>query len=645
MLHASNIWFTYPAAPAPTAAADAAAAAVHGVTLDVPRGGLVGLLGPNGSGKTTLVRLLAGTLRPDAGRVTLKGIDLEQQSRAAIARQVAVVPQETHLAFDYSVLEVALMGRHPHLGRFALEGPADVAIARESLAATGTAALERRPFATLSGGEKQRVIIASALAQAAGLMLLDEPTASLDLGYQLDIAALLARLNRERGITMVLATHDLALAARLCRDLVLIRDGRLLASGPIETVLTSAAVADLYGVEAEVRRNQSSGQLTVVPLKRLPPEGRPEGPPTQVRAGLKPGPYDDRPPVVPLPETREPGAQSRVSPVRARLLLTLALFGSVALAAVLLAPLVGSTRLSLARAFSRSIPFTRNVDAQIFFVARLPRTLAGALVGAALAAAGVVFQALLRNPLATPFTLGVSAGAALGAMLVITFPLQLALAGVATVPLASFAGSLGAVAIVYALATARRRGLSTDVLLLAGVTLNAFFSALILFVQYFADFSQTFRTVRWLMGNLDLAEYAAILGALPLTVIALVAFAWLPRSLNLLALGPDAAATRGVDVVGAQRLAFFSASLATGAAVSLAGPIGFIGIVVPHLVRLLVGADHRIVLPASALFGAAFLIACDVVARSLIAPMELPVGIVTAIIGGPFFLWLLIRRA
>jgi len=319
-------------------------------------------------------------------------------------------------------------------------------------------------------------------------------------------------------------------------------------------------------------------------------------------------------------------------------------FGSLAAAACLLAPIAGSTSIDLARVFDRSVPFAENVDAQIFFVARLPRTLAGALVGASLAAAGVVLQALLRNPLATPFTLGVSAGAALGAMLAITFASSLAFAGVPTVALASFAGSLGAVGIVYALATVRRRGLSTDVLLLAGVTLNAFFSALILFVQFFADFSQTFRTVRWLMGDLDVSGYGPILGAIPPLVFAFGAFAWLTRALNLLSMGPDAAATRGVNVHTAQRLAFFSASVATGAAVSLGGPVGFIGIIVPHLVRLMVGADHRIVLPASALFGAAFLVGCDVVARTALAPLELPVGIITAMIGGPFFLWLLIRK-
>ena len=327
-----------------------------------------------------------------------------------------------------------------------------------------------------------------------------------------------------------------------------------------------------------------------------------------------------------------------------RLALTVAGFGLLALTAILTAPLVGSTHISLSRAFDRTIPFADNVDAQIFFIARLPRTLAGAVVGSMLASAGVVFQGLLRNPLATPFTLGVSAGAALGAMLAITFSWSFAWAGVSAAAAASFLGSLAAVGIVYALARARHRGLSTNVLLLAGVTMNAFFSALILFVQYFADFSQTYRILRWLMGDLDVSSYQPIVTALPFVVLSLVSFAWLARPLNLLSLGDESAETRGLNVTAAQRTAFVTASLATGAAVSVGGPVGFIGIVVPHLVRLIVGPDHRLVLPASALFGAAFLVGCDVLARTVMSPIELPVGVITALIGGPFFLWLLVRK-
>lgn len=326
---------------------------------------------------------------------------------------------------------------------------------------------------------------------------------------------------------------------------------------------------------------------------------------------------------------------------RRRLARTVVAYAAVTAAVLIAAPLVGSTPVDLRRVFDPTIPFAENADAQIFFVARLPRVLAGALVGAALATSGVVFQGLLRNPLATPFTLGVSAGAALGAILAIT--LGWTAGSLPAVSLASFAGAGMAVAIVYGLARLRRGGLSTNVLLLAGVTLNAFFSALILFVQYFAGFAETFRALRWLMGDLDVSAYGPLGTAAVLIAVAFLVFAWLARPLNLLSLGADSAETRGLDVARAQRAAFFSASLATGAAVSVGGPIGFIGIVVPHLVRLMTGADHRLVLPASALFGAAFLVACDVLARTVMAPVELPVGVVTALLGGPFFLWLLVR--
>jgi iron complex transport system permease protein len=320
------------------------------------------------------------------------------------------------------------------------------------------------------------------------------------------------------------------------------------------------------------------------------------------------------------------------------------LYGLLTLVTCLLAPLVGSTSINFWRALDRSIPFADNVDGQIFFLARMPRVLAGAVVGAALASAGVVLQALLRNPLATPFTLGVSAGAALGAVLAITVGATAAVGPLSTVPLASLGGASVAAAIVYALASRPGRPMSTSVLLLAGVTLNSFFSALILFVQYMGDFTETYRTVRWLMGDLDVGGLGPVWAALPLILVAFGIFALLPSSLNLLSVGADSAATRGVDVGRTQRLAFLSAALATSAAVSLAGPIGFVGIVVPHLVRLMIGVDHRIVLPASALFGAAFLVACDLVARTILAPVEVPVGVVTAMLGGPFFLWMLVRR-
>jgi len=242
--------------------------AVSGVSLAVPRGSFTGLLGPNGCGKTTLLKLMAGVLRPESGTVTLEGRVLADLPRRTAARHVAVVPQDTHPAFDYTALEIVLMGRHPHLRPTQLEGPADLAIAHRSLDSTGTLHLADRPFNSLSGGERQRVVIASALAQQPDVLLLDEPTASLDLGYQLEVASLLRRLSRERDVTMVMATHDLNLAASMCDALALLRDGRLLRYGPAAEVLSRNAVRELYDVEADVQFHEAAGHLTVTPVRR-----------------------------------------------------------------------------------------------------------------------------------------------------------------------------------------------------------------------------------------------------------------------------------------------------------------------------------------------------------------------------------------
>jgi iron complex transport system ATP-binding protein len=270
LLQAADVHFGY----------DPASPVVRGVSLDVPPGAFLGILGPNGSGKTTLLRLLAGTRRPSRGHVTLDGTDLSRVPRATIARRMAVVPQETHLAFDYTALEVVLMGRYPHLRAFEIEGPEDVTIARQSLEATGTRDLQDRLFSTLSGGEKQRVVIAAALAQIGrpagtgtsnAVLLLDEPTAALDLAYQLEVAALLRELQDRLPIAIVVSTHDLNFAASLCRTIVLLKRGEVLASGPIDDVVTPARIRELYGVEAEVERRPSTGHLIVVPVARTEP--------------------------------------------------------------------------------------------------------------------------------------------------------------------------------------------------------------------------------------------------------------------------------------------------------------------------------------------------------------------------------------
>jgi len=263
MLHASELSYGY------SSGRHTRSFTLDDVSVTVERGSLTGLLGPNGCGKTTLLNLLSGVLQPARGQVSLNGIRLAGRSRRDIARRLAVVPQETHPAFDYTVMEMVLMGRHPHLGTFELEGPSDLALARDSLAATGTDHLAGRAYMTLSGGEKQRVVIASALTQSPEVLLLDEPTASLDLGYQLEVAALLRRLNRDRGVTMVLATHDLNLAASLCDRLILMRDGRVVAQGATRDVLTAASIRRIYDVDADVSFHGAAGHVTVTPLRRV----------------------------------------------------------------------------------------------------------------------------------------------------------------------------------------------------------------------------------------------------------------------------------------------------------------------------------------------------------------------------------------
>jgi iron complex transport system ATP-binding protein len=253
---------------------------LRGVTMEMPANSFVGILGPNGSGKTTLLRALAGVIRPSRGSVLLDGRDLTTVPRHLLARRMAVVPQETHLAFDYTVLEVVLMGRYPYLGTFEVEGPADFSVARDSLAATGTLEFQDRAFDTLSGGEKQRVILAAALAQIAGaeqdgILLLDEPTVALDLAYQLELGTLLRDLQRRRPMAIAVSTHDLNFAASLCRTLVLLKDGEVLAAGATADVLTPDHIRRLYGVDAEVTRHAGTGRIVVIPLQRVSTGGGP----------------------------------------------------------------------------------------------------------------------------------------------------------------------------------------------------------------------------------------------------------------------------------------------------------------------------------------------------------------------------------
>lgn len=313
------------------------------------------------------------------------------------------------------------------------------------------------------------------------------------------------------------------------------------------------------------------------------------------------------------------------------------------LLAFVLCPAIGSVSISLPKAILEIGSVSESLDASVLFRTRLPRILLAALTGAALAVAGVVFQALLRNPLATPFTLGVSSGGAMGAVIAIKLGLDISVFGFSAVPLFSFAGSAGAVILVYALAQSRGQ-LPTSILLLAGVSISFFFSALILFTHYLADFTESHKMLRWLMGGLDIIGYGSILKILPFWGAGITLLLIKMRDLDQLSFGSYVAWSRGVDVARSQKTCFLAASLVTSAVVSLAGPIGFVGLIVPHTIRFLVGPSHKLLLPSSMFAGAGFLIICDTVARTVLAPTEIPVGVLTAMVGGPFFIALLFRE-
>ena len=232
---------------------------LRGIGFDVEKGDFLGVIGPNGSGKTTLLRVIDGILKPQEGEVRLEGTEIGRLRREALARCVAVVPQYSALAFPFSVEEVVLMGRSPHLSRWRFEGEQDLRIAREAMEMTDTLALAARDMESLSGGERQRVLIARALAQEPRLMLLDEPTAFLDIRHQVDFFDRIRALNRERGLTVVAVTHDINLAAHYCDRIILLKGGRIEAAGPVETVITEEHIRKAYETKILVDRHPGTG--------------------------------------------------------------------------------------------------------------------------------------------------------------------------------------------------------------------------------------------------------------------------------------------------------------------------------------------------------------------------------------------------
>ena len=276
----------------------------------------------------------------------------------------------------------------------------------------------------------------------------------------------------------------------------------------------------------------------------------------------------------------------------------------------------------------------------ILLQVRLPRLLLAALTGATLSLTGAVFQALLRNPLADPYILGISGGSALGAVIAMGFSLHLMIIGFQIVPIFSICGALLTILFVYNFSRIGNY-LPTQTMLLAGISLQAMLSALILFLQTLLDPLQLMQVFTWLMGNIPTPEYGNLLWIFLYVVVAIGVILPQARHLNALTLGELDAQIVGIDVERLKKILFFACSLLTGSIVALTGLIGFVGIIVPHLLRLTIGPDHRYLLPACVIFGSIFMVVADTLARTLLSPTEIPVGVITALIGGPFFLFLL----
>jgi iron complex transport system permease protein len=317
--------------------------------------------------------------------------------------------------------------------------------------------------------------------------------------------------------------------------------------------------------------------------------------------------------------------------------------GALLVLVMLLCSLVGPQAISWKAVLNGPAgPADANPDYEIFVHFRVPRILLAALVGAALAGAGVVFQALLRNPLADPYILGISSGAGLGAMVAVVSGLSWTLWGRSPIAVFAFAGAVGTVWLVWGIGRFAGKYHVTG-LLLAGVVVNAFFSALIMFLASVAKTEQLYATMFWLMGNMLEEDFLVLWVSGGCITAGIVGLFFLSPKLNIISVGYDDARSVGVCVERIELAAFAISAFVTAVAVSLSGLIGFVGLIIPHAVRLVFGPDHRQLLPLSSLAGAMFLVVADTVARMVVAPAQLPVGVITALVGGPFFLVLLIR--
>ena len=564
------------------------------------------ILGANGAGKSTLLKAIGDLIRPDRGDVFLGDVPLGALSARERARRIAYVPQRLE-----SLPPLTVAGFVAH-GTFAWDEPAPQAAqrAQDALEELGIASFAPRLLPELSGGELQLCVLASAIAQDARIILLDEPTSALDIRHAEMLCTALRNMTK-RGVTVVSSTHALPLAARYADESILLHDGRCLWQGA--GFPPPAALADAFGMPAAYFE-------TSYPLATMQ-----EGPiPMNGEEFCAREPKDHECACEPFSDTRHADMRTDTArpPLRRPRVLTGALIAFF-LALLLAGPWVGATWAQ---------------EDGVFWMLRVPRVLWGAIAGSALAICGGVLQALFQNSLATPYTLGIASGASFGAMTAI----QLGIAGVLGLSLCAAAGGMVTLAAVLFIAT--KSGLRQPMYcLLAGVAASMFCAAAGLVVQAFASPLTAQQMMRWQLGGLEIAGYSSFASVPVIAVAAAFLFAQ-ARPLEILSVDADLAASRGVRVERTRALALAAAGIATALIVSVCGPIGFVGLIVPNAVRRFTGANLRRLLPLSAIAGASFLMLADTVARVLERVAWIPAGVVTALAGTPIFLAILMRN-
>lgn len=592
------------------------------INLTIQAGEWIAIVGPNGSGKTTLLRCLAGLLKPTTGSILLEGKPLSAYTRRELAQKIAVLSQVQEVETAMTVRELVQTGRYPY-GRFWQKlRPEDEREVELAIQRVGLTDFATRRVDSLSGGERQRAFLAAAMAQATPILLLDEPMTYLDLAAQATFWDVLQHYRQERGITVIWVTHQLhSLADEACR-VVGIRKGHCILDGSARKVLTPEGMMHLFGR----------------PIGFQPADASHTMPPTATALSTssltEQSPHhstQSQPPSCVAADSIRPKWPRGMTALGVLLL---------SLSAIGIAAWVGRPCLSLRAIFHP----TDSLEFQLLTQFRLPRAMTAFCVGAVLSLAGLVFQALFRNPLATPYTLGVSSGAALGAVVALLFLIGTPLAtGGAFVEVFSLLGALLSIGFVYGIYRLKRRA-NLSTLLLAGVGCNFLFSSLILLFQAICDPHQTLQTIYWMMGHIRADGFKHIGPLLMAFGVSGTLVGFWTRELDLLSLGDELAAARGVANQRIRTILFFVISWAVALVVSQCGPIGFVGMMVPHLCRLLFGPLHARLVPRVVVVGGLFLMICDTLARTIVFPVEIPVGIITALLGAPFLLYLLSRE-